>query len=126
MEDINDADYAHTKRVREYHDLYLQSNTLLLADVFENFKIMSVKIYELDPAKFLSAPGLAWQTALKKTKVKLDLLTDINMFLTLFRMGWGWGQKGPPTSFSPVTSTNVGVSPQNVLNYFFNSFVTLV
>ena len=39
------------------------------------------KIYELDPAKFLSAPGLAWQAALKKTKVKLDLLTDIDMLL---------------------------------------------
>ena len=42
---------------------------------------MCLKIYELDPAKFLSAPRLTWQTALKKTKVKLDLLTDINMFL---------------------------------------------
>ena len=91
MEDINDADYAHTKRVREYHDLYLQSNTLLLADLFENFKIICVKIYELDPAKFLSAPGLAWQADLKKTKVKLDLLTDINVFLIIFGMGWGGG-----------------------------------
>ena len=79
MEDITDADYAHAKRVckdfeiknlGEYHDLYVQSNTLLLADVFENFRNMCLKIYELDPAKFLSAPGLAWQAALKKTKVK--------------------------------------------------------
>ena len=90
MEDITDADYVHTKRVckdfeiknlGEYHDLYVQSNTLLLADVFENFRNMCLKIYELDPAKFLSAPGLAWQAALKKTKVKLDLLTDIDMLL---------------------------------------------
>ena len=90
MEDITDADYAHAKRVckdfeiknlGEYHDLYVQSNTLLLADVFENFRNMCLKIYELDPAKFLSAPGLAWQAALKKTKVKLDLLTDIDMLL---------------------------------------------
>ena len=42
---------------------------------------MCLKIYKLDPAKFLSAPGLAWQAVLKKTKVKLDLLTDINMLL---------------------------------------------
>ena len=90
MEDITDADYAHAKRVckdfeiknlGEYHDLYVQSNTLLLADVFENFRNMCLEIYELDPAKFLSAPGLAWQAALKKTKVKLDLLTDIDMLL---------------------------------------------
>ena len=60
--------------------MYIQSDTLLLADVFENFRNMYLKIYELDPAKFLSAPGLAWQAALKKTKVKLDLLTDIDMF----------------------------------------------
>ena len=68
MEDITDADYAHAKRVckdfeikhlGEYHDLYVQSDTLLLADVFENFRNMCLEIYELDPAKFLSAPGLA-------------------------------------------------------------------
>ena len=90
MEDIADADYAHAKRVckdfeiknlGEYHDLYVQSNTLLLADVLESFRNMSLEIYELDPAKFLSAPGLAWQAALKKTKVKLDLLTDLDMLL---------------------------------------------
>ena len=60
-EDITDADYAHTKRVckdfeiknlEEYHDLYVQSDTLLLADVFENFEKMCLKIYELDPANF--------------------------------------------------------------------------
>ena len=53
----------------------------MLADVFENFRNMCLQIYELGPAKFLSAPGLAWQAALKKTKVKLDLLTNIDMLL---------------------------------------------
>ena len=53
----------------------------MLADVFENLRNMCLKIYKLDPAKFLSAPGLAWQAALKSTKVKLDLLTDINTLL---------------------------------------------
>ena len=61
--------------------MYIQSDTLLLADVFGNFKNTCLKIYKLDPAKFLSAPGLAWQAALKKTKVKLDLLTDIDALL---------------------------------------------
>ena len=88
MEDITDTDYAHgvckdfeTKNLGEYHDLYVQSNTLLLADVFENFRNMCLEIYEFDPAKFLSARGFAWQAALKKAKVKFVLLTDINMLL---------------------------------------------
>ena len=73
MEDTTDADYAYPKRVckdfeikklEEYHNLYVKSNTLLLADVFENFINMCLKIYELDSAQFLSAPGLAWQATL--------------------------------------------------------------
>ena len=54
---------------------------MLLTDIFKNFKKICLKIYHLDPVKFPSAPGLAWQAALKKTKVKLDLLTDIDMLL---------------------------------------------
>ena len=52
-----------------------------MADVFKNFRKMCLEIYDLDPAKFLSAPGLAWQAAFKKTEVKLELLTDIDMLL---------------------------------------------
>ena len=87
MEDT-DADYAQAKRfcknfeiknLGEYHDLYVQSDTLMLADVFENFRNMCLKIYELDPAKFLSAPGLAWQADLEKTEVKLRIFTKIHM-----------------------------------------------
>ena len=90
MENITDAYYNHEKRVYtdleiktfgEYHDLYLKSDTLLLADIFENFRKMYLIIYELDLVKFLSVPGLAWQAALKKTEVKLELLTDIDMLL---------------------------------------------
>ena len=90
MENITDAYYNHEKRVYtdleiktfgEYHDLYLKSDTLLLADIFENFRKMYLIIYELDFVKFLSVPGLAWQAALKKTEVKLELLTDIDMLL---------------------------------------------
>ena len=70
MEDITDVDHRHAKRVfrilnnkslGDYHDLYIQSDTLLLADVFEKFRNMCIKVYELDPAHFLSAAGLAWQ-----------------------------------------------------------------
>ena len=90
IEDITDVDYRHGKTVFEYlinknlgdyHDLYVQSDTLLLADVFEDFRNMCIKVYELDPAHFLSAPGLAWQACLKKTEVKLELLTDVDMLL---------------------------------------------
>ena len=77
MEDITDADYMYAKRVGkefkikklgEYHDLYLKSDKLLLAVVFEKVRKMCLKIYHLDPAKFLSAPGLAWQATLKRMK----------------------------------------------------------
>ena len=90
LEDISDEDYNHAKKVwkefivknlGKYHDLYVQSDTLLLADVFENFRDKCIEIYELDPAHFLSAPGLAWQAYLKKTGVKLELLTDNDMLL---------------------------------------------
>ena len=53
----------------------------MLADVFENFRNKCIEIYDLDPAHVLSAPGLAWQACLKKTKVELELLTDIDMLL---------------------------------------------
>ena len=56
--------------------MYAQSDTLLLSDVFENFRNICLEIYELDSVYFASAPGLAWQACLKKTKVKLELLTD--------------------------------------------------
>ena len=90
MEDIDDIDYKHDNNVfnkfklnnlGDYHDLYAQSDTLLLADVFENFREMCLKEYELDPAHFLSLPGLAWQACLKKTNVELELLTDYDMLL---------------------------------------------
>ena len=69
------------KKLGEYHDLHVQSDTLLLADVFENFRNMCIKVYELDPARFLSATGLAWQACLKETGVELELLADANMLL---------------------------------------------
>ena len=79
LEDITDEDYTHAQKVFEklklknfghYHDLYVQSDTLLLADVFENFRNKCIEIYELDPAYFLSAPGLPWQACLEKTEIR--------------------------------------------------------
>ena len=90
MENIDDIDYRHRNNVfnkfklnnlGDYHDLYVQSDTLLLADVFENFRDMCLKEYELNPAHFLSLPGLAWQACLKKTNIELELLTDYDMLL---------------------------------------------
>ena len=90
IEHIRDVDYRHAnnvfkkfglKNLGEYHELYVQSDTLLLADVFENFRNMCIKAYELDPAHFLTAPGLAWQACLKKTGVELELFTNAIMLL---------------------------------------------
>ena len=90
IENVEDIDYRHgnnvfkrfkLKNLGQYHDLFVQSDTLLLADVFENFRNTCLKVYELDPAHFLSLPGLAWQACLKKTNVKLELLTDYDMLL---------------------------------------------
>ena len=63
--------------------MHVQSDTLLLADVFENFRNKCIEIYDPDPAHFVSAPGLAWQACLKKTGVKLELLTDYYMLLMI-------------------------------------------
>ena len=89
LEDITDKDYLHAQKVfkefciniGEYHNLYVQSDTLLLADIFENFRNKCLEIHELDPVYFVSAPGLAWHACLKKTEVKFELLTDYDMIL---------------------------------------------
>ena len=92
MEDISDTDFEHAnnvfkkfdiKNLGEYHDLYVRSDTLLLADVFKNFRNACMKNYELDPAHFVSLPGLAWQACLKKTNVELESITDYDMLLMI-------------------------------------------
>ena len=91
LEDISDKDCEHAQKVFKencadvgnYHDLYVQTDTLLLADVFKKLREKCAEIYGLDPSYFYSAPGLAWQACLKKTEVKLELLTDIDMFLMI-------------------------------------------
>ena len=86
MEDISDIDYRHANNVfkrfkLKNYDLYVKSDTLLLSDVFNNFRNMCLKEYGLDPAYFLLLPGLAWQACLKKTNIELELLTHYDMLL---------------------------------------------
>ena len=93
--DISDDDYKHAhavwaefgmKTFKDYHDLYNKSDVLLLADVFENFRDVCMKNYQLDPAWYYTAPGLAWDACLKKTGVELELLSDPDMLL-MFEKG---------------------------------------
>ena len=86
---IKDEDYKHAqnvwnkfnlKNMGEYHDLYLQSDILLLADVFENFRKTCLEYYKLDPCHYFTSPGLSWDAMLKMTDIKLELMTDIDMF----------------------------------------------
>ena len=89
---ISDEDYCHAQKVwetfhmtcmRDYHDLYLKTDVLLLADCFQNFRQKCMEFYQLDPPHFCTTPGLSWTAALKKTGVTLDLLTDMDMHLMI-------------------------------------------
>ena len=86
---ITDDEYNHTKEVwntfmirtlGDYHDLYLVSDVLLLTDVFENFRKTCMQYYKLDPCHYFTSPGLSWDAMLKMTNIKLELMTDIDMF----------------------------------------------
>ena len=94
-EDISDDDYQHAirvwntfkcKSIRDYHDLYLKSDVILLSDVFENFRKTCLKHYKLDPAHYYTSPGLAWDACLKETGQQLQLLHDYDM-LMMFERG---------------------------------------
>ena len=89
-EHITDEDYNHAlkvwktfslKNMGEYHDLYLTSDILLLADVFENFRKTCLEYYKLDPCHYFTSPGLSWDAMLRMTNIKLELMTDVDMFL---------------------------------------------
>ena len=92
---ITKTDYKHVwnvwntfnmKTLKEYHELYNLTDVLLLADVFENFRDLCLKIYKLDPVYYFTAPGLAWDACLKITNIQLELLSDVNMLL-MFEKG---------------------------------------
>ena len=94
-EGISNKDYEHAQKVwktfdmktmRDYHNLYNKTDVLLLADVFENFRKVCKKNYDLDPCWYYTAPGLSWDACLKLTKIKLELLTDPDMLL-MFEKG---------------------------------------
>ena len=87
-ESISDDDYNHAKRIWKefkcknlgmYHDIYLISDVLLLADVYERFRKTCLEYYRLDPAWFISSPSLAWNAMLKMTNIQLELMTDVDM-----------------------------------------------
>ena len=95
MSGVSDKEYEHTCKVwnefkirnmGKYHDLYLKTDTILLANVFESFRSVCMKNYGLDPAHFYTAPGLAWKACLKKTGIRLELLLDPDMLL-MFECG---------------------------------------
>ena len=92
LKHISEDDYKHankvwdvfeTKTLGDYHDLYVQADTAQLSDVFESFRSLCLKEYQLDPAYFVSTPSLANEAMLKITKAKTELLTDINMVLMI-------------------------------------------
>ena len=91
-EHISDSDYEHAKNVwntfniknlGEYHNLYLETDVLLLTDVFENFRKTCLEYYKLDPCHYFTSPGLAWDAMLKMTGVKLDLIHDVDQYLMI-------------------------------------------
>ncbi|CAB4024395.1 uncharacterized transposon-derived, partial [Paramuricea clavata] len=73
-------DHFKMKTMRDYHDLYLETDVLLLADVFENFRRTCLESYELDPAHYVSAPSLSWDAFLKKSGGEIELVSDMDMF----------------------------------------------
>ena len=88
-EHISDDDYKHAQKVwktfnikqmGDYHNLYIKTDTLLLADVFENFRRTCLQYYKLDPCHYFTSPGLSWDAMLKMTDIKLELMTDIDMY----------------------------------------------
>ena len=94
MDGVSDKDYEQACKVwkefginnmGEYHDLYLLTDVILLANVFESFRDVCMNNYGLDPAHFYTAPGLAWKACLKKTGIRLELLQDIDMLLMFER-----------------------------------------
>ena len=95
MAGVSEEDHEQARRVwtefgvnnlREYHDLYLRTDVILSAKVFKAFRKVCSDNYGLDPAHFYMAPGLAWRTCLKKTRIRLELLLDPDMLL-MFEQG---------------------------------------
>ncbi|XP_070163481.1 uncharacterized protein [Polyergus mexicanus] len=91
---VSESDYAHAENVwrrfsvrtlGEYSNLYLKTDVLLLADVFENFRNKCIESYGLDPAYYYTLPGYTWDAMLKHTNITFELLTDIDMVMFIER-----------------------------------------
>ena len=117
-EEISEEEYAHAGKVWEtfgienmgqYHDLYLKSDVLLLADIFENFREQYLDIYGLDPAHYVSLPNSSLDSALKMIGVRLDLISDVNMQLLI--------EKGMRGGISTITHRYAQANNKYMKNY---------
>jgi len=123
---ISDEEYAHAKEVwakfgcrnlGDYHDLYVVTDVVLLADVFENFRKVCQDRYGLDPANYYTTPGLSWDALLKKTGLELELLTDLEMHLFIergMRGGVSMVSKRHARANNPLVE---GYNPAEPINY---------
>ena len=130
QEAISDADYHHAQKVWEtfncqtlgdYHDVYLKSDVLLLADVFESFRDTALATYKLDPAHYFTAPGFSWDSMLKFTEVELALLDDPDMYLMIesgIRGGVATITKKYAKANNPKQPTYDETKPTNYLMYW--------
>ena len=128
-EAISQEDYTYAQRIwdefhcqtlGDYHDLYLRTDTLLLADVFERFRNTALETYKLDPAHYYTAPGLSWDSMLKFTGVELELLDDPDMYLMVesgIRGGVSMITKKHAEANNPYLETHDASKPTNYLMY---------
>ena len=126
---ITDEEYARAQEVwatfgcqtlGNYHDLYVATDVMLLADVFENFRKVCQEKYGLDPAHYYTAPGLSWDALLKKTGVELEMLTDLDMHLFIergMRGGITMVGKRHAKANNPQVEGYNPAEPTNYINY---------
>ena len=132
MSDISEYDYEHAQKVWKefklknlvkYHDLYLKTDVLLLSNVFETtFRNPCLENYKLDPVHFYTSSGLAWQACLKKTGVKLELLTDPDMLL-IFEKGIRGGITLAVHRYAKVNNKYMGKKFDPELNSSFLQYL---
>ena len=126
-EEISEKDFEKDKNIwntfgmktlEEYHDLYLKTDVLLLADVYEKFIKTCLSYYGLDPCHYFSSPGLSWDAMLKMTKVKLEFISDIDMHLFIekgMRGGISYNAKRHSKANNKYTKTMIVVK-----KYFYH------
>ena len=129
-EDISDEDYAYAQKVwkemecktmGDYHDVYLKTDVCLLADIFENYRKTSLGYYCLDPAQYYTSPGMSWDAFLKSSEVKLDLISDQDMFMFIeqgMRGGVSMASSKYAKANNPYTPNYDPSKPTNYIMYF--------